>query len=111
VSAAAPALAASASFELAGTSAQRCEARGALTFATARSARKQGLEALRGAGRELTIDCSAISQTDSAGLAVLLDWLAEARRLGSSLHLQQLPEGLLALARISALHDLLAKGV
>ena len=77
-----------ASFELATTSEHRREARGALTFATARSARKQGLAALRSAGRELTIDCSTISQTDSAGLAVLLDWLAEARRLGNSLRLR-----------------------
>lgn len=102
---------AGASFELSAASPERCEARGALTFATARRARKQGLLALRNAGRELTVDCSAISQADSAGLAVLLDWLAEAKRSGCSLRLQQLPQKLLALARISALVDLLQKGV
>ncbi len=98
-------------FALATLSPERCEARGALTFATARLARKQGLMALRNAGRELSIDCGAISQADSAGLAVLLDWLAEARRAGCALHLLHLPQNLLALARISAVEELLQKGV
>jgi phospholipid transport system transporter-binding protein len=103
--------AAGASFELSVSSPQRCEARGALTFATARRARKQGLLVLRSAGRELSIDCGAISHADSAGLAVLLDWLAAARRAGCSLRLQRLPQGVLALAHISAVEELLQKGV
>jgi phospholipid transport system transporter-binding protein len=106
-----PGSAAGASFELSAPSPERCEARGALTFATARRARKLGLAALRNAGRELSIDCGAISQTDSAGLAVLLDWLAEAKRAGCSLRLQRLPQSLLALARISAAEEMLQKGV
>ncbi len=106
-----PGLAAGASFELSASSPQRCEARGALTFATARRARKQGLLALRNAGRELSIDCGAISQADSAGLAVLLDWLGEAKRAGCSLRLQHLPQNLLALARISTVEELLQRGV
>ncbi len=99
-----------ASFDLSAAAADRLVARGALTFATARRARAQGLQALRSRGAALTVDCAAISQADSAGLAVLLDWLAEARRTGSSLRYEQLPEDLLALARISAVDEMLRKG-
>lgn len=106
-----PGTTASASFELSSSSPDRCDARGALTFATARRARKQGLLALARAGTGLTIDCSAISHADSAGLAVLLDWLAQAKRSGRTLRLHQLPQGLLALARISAVDELLLKGL
>ena len=100
-----------ASFQIAGSSPGRLIARGALTFETAGRARAQGRIALRNAGPKLAMDCGAISQSDSAGLAVLLDWLAEARRSGRSLRYEQLPAGLLGLARISAVDEFLLKGV
>ena len=105
-----PGAAGASSFEIATTSPGRLTARGALTFTTAKRAWAQGLATLRKAGG-ITIDCAAISQTDSAGLAVLLDWLAEARRAGRSLRYEQLPQGLLGLARISSVDELLQKGV
>ena len=111
---AAPAANSAASFEISTASPGRLAVRGALTFATARRARTQGLAALRNgdnAGRGLEVDCSAISQVDSAGLAVLLDWLAEARRAGRPLRYEQLPNGLLGLARISAVDGFLTQGV
>ncbi|MGH8267012.1 MAG: STAS domain-containing protein [Steroidobacteraceae bacterium] len=87
-------------------------AQGALTFATARQARHLGLHALSGAGEGgLQIDCGGITVSDSAGLAVLLDWLAAARAQGRSLRLARLPEGLTALARISEVDELLSRGV
>jgi phospholipid transport system transporter-binding protein len=48
---------------------------------------------------------------DSAGLAVLLDWLSAAKRAGRSLRYAHLPEDLVALARISEVDELLARGV
>lgn len=98
-------------FELSSRSAQRCEARGALTFATARRAWAQGLAAQHAAGDALVIDCGAVEHADSAGLAVLLDWLAEAKRAGRSLRYEHLPEGLLRLAHISAVDEMLQQGV
>jgi phospholipid transport system transporter-binding protein len=87
-------------------------ARGPLTFADARVARQLGLQALAGATREaLQIDCALVTAADSAGLAVLLDWLAAAKRSGRSLHFAHLPEGLLALGRISEVDQLLTGGV
>lgn len=84
---------------------------GPLSFATARRARETLLRALEGGQGALVVDCAGITRSDSAGLAVLLDWLGAARRRGRSLRLQDLPEGLLALAAISDVQDLLQRGV
>lgn len=103
---------ASTSFEISAGADGRSEVRGSLTFATARRAREEGLGKLRGCGaRACEVDCSGISASDSAGLTVLLDWLAWAKRDGRSLRYVNLPEGLLAIARISEVDGLLQKGV
>ena len=87
-------------------------AAGPLTFATARLARLAGLTALQAApAGPATIDCSALSECDSAGLAVVLDWLAAAKLGGRALKLTGLPQDLSALARISEVDELLTKGV
>ncbi len=86
--------------------------RGSLTFATARKAHEAGLGKFRDCGaRACEVDCSGISESDSAGLTVLLDWLALAKRDGRSLRYVNLPEGLLAIAKISDVDELLQKGV
>lgn len=101
----------SGAFEFSGGSAEQAEIRGPLVFATARRAREAGLRALRAGTSALVVDCASLGQTDSAGLAVLLDWLAEARRAGRSLRFANLPEDLLRLARISAVDTLLQQSV
>lgn len=99
-------------FRLVGGGDGALKASGPLTFAGARAARQLGLQALAGAkGQKLQIDCAQVTAADSAGLAVLLDWLALARRSGRSLRYANLPEGLLALGRISDLEELLTRGV
>jgi phospholipid transport system transporter-binding protein len=86
--------------------------RGSLTFATARRARESGLAAFSAANsRELQVDCSGVTSSDSAGMTVLLDWLAVAKRTGRSMHFASLPEQVQALARISDVEELLEKGV
>jgi phospholipid transport system transporter-binding protein len=57
------------------------------------------------------MDCSGIVASDSAGLTVLLDWLAHAKREGRSLRFTNLPAELLAIARISEVDELLQRGV
>jgi len=90
-------------------------AEGPLTFATARQARELGAQLLLAGGGNgaaaLAIDCRGITVSDSAGLAVLLDWLGMARRRGRTLCYTHLPEGLTALARISEVEELLERGV
>ena len=86
-------------------------AQGPLTFATARAARLAGLAALQTSRQATRIDCAGVTSADSAGLAVLLDWLAGARLAGLSLQLTNLPQDLTALGRISEVDQLLARGV
>jgi phospholipid transport system transporter-binding protein len=78
-----------------------------LRFATVAGLRRQGLELSEAAGAELTIDLSGVSATDSAGLALLIDWLARARAARKTLRYVQPPEMLRALARLSDVETLI----
>jgi len=81
---------------------------GELTFGTAREARQIGILVLESSqAQRIVVDCSAVTRADSAGLAVLLDWLAWGRRRSRPLSLQNLPEALVAIARISEVDGLL----
>lgn len=86
----------------------RISVTGELTFATARDARQLGILVLEGARAEsLVIDCGSVARADSAGLAVLLEWLAWGRRRSRSIRLESLPPALVAIARISEVDGLL----
>jgi phospholipid transport system transporter-binding protein len=81
---------------------------GELTFGTAREARQVGILVLESSRAErIVVDCAAVTRADSAGLAVLLDWLAWGRRRSRPLSLQNLPASLVAIARISEVDGLL----
>ena len=99
-------------FEITAGADGRAYVTGSLTFATARRAREQGLEKFRTCtARACEVDCSGITASDSAGLTVLLDWLAMAKHEGRSLRFVNLPAGLLAIAKISEVAELLQTGV
>jgi phospholipid transport system transporter-binding protein len=101
-----------AAVELAETSPGQFAARGPFTFATARLARERGLAVLGAATvKDIHVDCAGISSSDSAGMTVLLDWLAYAKCSGRSLHYANLPDQVQALAHISDVLELLEKGV
>jgi phospholipid transport system transporter-binding protein len=55
----------------------------------------------------MRIDCAGIEVADSAGLAVLLDWLAVASRRGMQLQFVALPLPLRQLAHIGGVSELL----
>ena len=102
---------ASAEVELVDLGAGRVQVRGVLTFATARRARAEGIRMITaGAGTSLEMDCSAVTHSDSAGLAVLLDWLVLARRHGQALRLTNLPTPIRAVAQISDVEAILNQG-
>lgn len=91
-------------------SAGRVVVSGELTFATARDARQLGLLVLESSRAErIVIDCGAVTRADSAGLAVLLDWLAWGRRRTRPVALENLPASLIAIARISEVDELLSQ--
>lgn len=84
---------------------------GSLTFGTATVIHASGLAALsRESAPRIEMDCSGIVAADSAGLAVLIDWLGFVAREGRELRYRGLPEALLALARISEVDALLQGG-
>lgn len=87
--------------------------RGELTFATAASAHATGIGVLGGGGNGvphehvMVLDCSSVTEADSAGLAVLLDWRREALQRGIVLRYRNLPAAIAQLAHISGVESLL----
>ena len=76
--------------------------RGALTFATVGALRGPGVEALA-ANADATVDFAAVDRADSAGLALLVEWLRAARRRGARVRFANAPEQLRAIAGTSGL--------
>jgi len=56
---------------------------------------------------QLAMDLGGVTGTDSAGLALLVEWIACARRAKCKLTFRHIPEQALALARISEVDKLL----
>ncbi|MGA9335215.1 MAG: STAS domain-containing protein [Rudaea sp.] len=80
--------------------------RGAISFANAARAMGQAPQLSRN-GRALELDLSALENADSATLAVLIAWSAQARRQGSALRYLRAPQGLRNLARLCDVDELL----
>jgi phospholipid transport system transporter-binding protein len=94
------------SFSIEPAGADRLEVKGALTFATAADALRQG-QKLIGASANFTVGLAGVDEADSAGLAVLIEWLALARARGATLRYESVPPQILAVARISDVQGLL----
>lgn len=56
---------------------------------------------------DVVIDLGGVSSANSAGLALLLEWLDLARATGTGLSYRNLPESLLGIAAISNLESVL----
>ncbi len=91
--------------------AARYRIRGELSFAVAARLYGEGRRAFSGdTAPGLEVDCSGVTSADSAGLAVLLEWLAWAATAGRTLKFVGVPENLRAIARISEVESLLEPG-
>lgn len=87
----------------------RVAVNGALTFETAKRAHDEGLRVVRsGSADPLEIDCAGVTDSDSAGLAVLIDWLSVATGLHRKLTFVNVPHGIRAAAKISDVDFLFA---
>jgi phospholipid transport system transporter-binding protein len=93
------------SFVIERTGPGRLEASGVLGFDTAADALKAGLRLI--GSEPCTIDLGKVTEGDSAGLAVLIEWLSAARASGNPLHYERVPGQIMAIARISDVQDLL----
>ena len=76
--------------------------RGELTFSTVEALRGPGVEALA-EHDDATVDLAAVDRADSAGLALLVEWLRAARRRGARVRFANAPAQLRAIAGTSGL--------
>jgi phospholipid transport system transporter-binding protein len=79
----------------------------ALTFATVPILRQPGLDLIAAATGDLAFDLECVPLTDSAGLALLIDWLAEARSRQRTLRYIKVPDALSELAKLSDVESLI----
>ncbi len=91
-------------FEAAGPACYRVT--GSLQFDTVADA-LQASRALFDENKHLEFDLEGVESTDSAGLALLVEWVGLAHREHRSLVFRHLPRQALALARISEVDKLL----
>ena len=76
---------------------------GDLTFATVGKVARDSQ--WRHASR--VVDLAGVNACDSAGLALLIEWLRQARRAGTAIVYRNVPERMLQLARISELDGII----
>jgi len=82
--------------------------RGELTFATAEEALERSRKLFRGHA-VIELDLSGVTAADSAGLALLLEWITWARGNARELQFRHIPGQLRAIAQISEVEDLLRR--
>ena len=87
----------------------RVEIAGDLTFDTVGDLRERGAEVLGGDGA-VTLDLNAVTRADSAGLALMVEWVKLAKRKDASVRVVNMPEQMLAIARMSKVDRLLLSG-
>ncbi|MEO5702571.1 MAG: STAS domain-containing protein [Gammaproteobacteria bacterium] len=80
---------------------------GALTFATVPHVYAQGNAVFAESGGSLTLDLQGIKHTDSAGLALLLEWMRTAQHQDQHIHFKNIPAQMLSIARLSGLDTVL----
>lgn len=84
---------------------------GELTFATVPDVYEQGHAMFANPVSTLTLSfINGAARTDSAGLALLVEWLREAREHGKTLRFENIPAQLKDLARVSGLERVLPLG-
>ncbi len=89
--------------------AERASIAGVLDFGTVGALLETGSVAIL-AGQAAFIDLGGVTATDSAGLALLLEWLSVARDAKRSLRYENVPIQLQQLARLSEVEELIVWG-
>jgi phospholipid transport system transporter-binding protein len=56
---------------------------------------------------DISVDFAGVTESDSSGLALLLEWLRLARKGNQRIRFEHVPQQIIALARISEVDDLL----
>ena len=88
---------------------ERSSVNGVLHFTTVTALLNDGSAAI-GNGRAGVIDLAGVKDSDSSGLALLIEWLSIARAGNRSLRYENIPVQLQQLARLSEVEELLTVG-
>lgn len=62
---------------------------------------------IKSASQDLVFDLTGVTRTDSAGLALLLEWMTLAHKKGLQIHFRNLPAQLWDIAKVSDLEDII----
>jgi phospholipid transport system transporter-binding protein len=82
---------------------------GVLDATTAREVLEES-EARFAQSKEIDVDLGGVGESDSAGLALLIEWLRAARQGDRAIRFANVPAQIEALARISEVEDLIGSG-
>jgi len=82
---------------------------GPMTFVTVTGLLRQSADRFAH-GERAEVDLAQVEESDSAGLALLIEWKKIARRQGGSVRFINMPPQLTALARISEVEELINSG-
>lgn len=80
--------------------------RGELSFSTVTDLSRRSAELLWRA-EQVTLDLAGVTRTDSAGLALLVEWLRLAHRKGKVIQFRNIPPQMMAVAQVVGLDRLL----
>jgi phospholipid transport system transporter-binding protein len=87
----------------------RSRVEGTLHFTTVTKLLEAGTEAI-GNGKAAVIDLAGVKDSDSSGLALLIEWLSIAKAARKTLRYENMPVQLKQLARLSDVEELLIPG-
>lgn len=80
--------------------------RGELSFSTVTTLSEKSTSLLWQA-EQVTLDLEGVTRTDSAGLALLVEWLRIARQRGKTIQFRNIPQQMMAVAQVVGLDQLL----
>jgi phospholipid transport system transporter-binding protein len=80
---------------------------GELDFTTVPSVLRHAGADMRGLAG-IRVDLKGVTRADSAGLALLVEWLRESERAGTPISFINIPVQLLSIARVCGLEDILS---
>jgi phospholipid transport system transporter-binding protein len=88
---------------------ERARVNGVMHFTTVTALLRSGSEAIAN-GHTSVIDLAGVKDSDSSGLALLIEWLSIARAEQKNLRYENIPVQLHQLARLSDVEELLTAG-
>jgi phospholipid transport system transporter-binding protein len=88
---------------------ERARVNGVMHFTTVTALLRSGSEAIAN-GHTSIIDLAGVKDSDSSGLALLIEWLSIARAEKKNLRYENIPVQLHQLARLSDVEELLTAG-